>query len=310
MDGILNILKPPGMTSHDVVSFVRRQSGLKKVGHSGTLDPGACGVLVICLGRATRSIRFLSANDKTYRAEVTFGLTTDTQDAFGKITSRDDASSLSAEEILAALKSLEGRQMQVPPMISAVKQGGRKLYEIAREGLEVEREPRAIEVYAIKPVHLAGLGTSHPRALFDVHCSKGTYVRTLCHEAGRRLGKGACLSFLLRTSVGSFDLQSSLTLGEVRFSAAAGRLKQRLIAVDEALAFLPGVVVRPSARAAVLSGRRLFAAGVTSMPEKLQGFVRLVDDRGLLAVAECCETEPVSFRPVWVWARQDDGEAP
>jgi tRNA pseudouridine55 synthase len=213
MDGILNLLKPPGMTSHDVVNVVRRALGVKKVGHTGTLDPGVAGVLPICVGKATRLAEFVTGEDKAYRAEITFGIETDTQDSFGQITSRRDGSHLTKGDVAYALLKFQGTISQVPPMVSAIKVKGKRLYELAREGVEVERAPRPITIYRAQLLDFRP--GAHPLAFVDVVCSKGTYIRTIAADLGAALGVGAHMSYLVRTRSGSFTLAEAATLEEL-----------------------------------------------------------------------------------------------
>lgn len=302
MEGVLCLIKPPGMTSHDVVGFVRRVTGLRRVGHTGTLDPLAAGLLVVCVGRATRISRFLVEHDKCYRAEVTFGVRTTTQDAAGTVEEQCDASALTAGEIRGAVAAQQGEQSQLPPMTSAVRHKGRKLYEWARAGREVVREARRVRIHLIRVVRLEEVGSGRPRAVFDVDCSKGTYVRTLCEDIGRRAGFPAFNSFLLRTGVGGFRIGDALTLEEL--TAAGPDWPARMVSVDRALSHFPAVEVKDGARRAVLNGRPLYPAGVTALPDgEPGGCVRLRNRGDLLAVAEYVAgtgTESGVFRPVWV----------
>lgn len=212
--GILNVLKPPGMTSHDVVSFIRRTYRLKRVGHAGTLDPAAAGVLPVFLGQATRLIEYQADADKSYRAELTFGYTTDTGDDTGEIIESRPFTMPEEKTIRECLNSFEGIIQQVPPMHSAIKVGGKKLYELARAGITIDRQPRSITIHAISLI-----AVSSQSILFDVTCSKGTYIRTLCLDIGQRLNIPSVMSFLVRTRVGAFHLTSSHSLEEI----AAGR---------------------------------------------------------------------------------------
>ncbi|MGE5675184.1 MAG: tRNA pseudouridine(55) synthase TruB [Mycobacterium leprae] len=213
MDGILNLLKPPGMTSHDVVSVVRRTLQIKKVGHTGTLDPGVAGVLPICVGRATRLAEFITGEDKAYRAEITFGVTTDTEDSFGTTLSETDASHLTRGDLAYVLPRFQGEISQVPPMYSAVKIAGKKLYELAREGIEVERAARTVKIHRL--LLLDFRPGPHPVAMVDVECSKGTYIRTLAADIGKALGVGAHMSYLVRTRSGPFRLADAATMEEL-----------------------------------------------------------------------------------------------
>ena len=208
--GVINVLKPPGMTSHDVVSFVRRQYGQKRVGHAGTLDPAAAGVLPVFLGRATRLIEYFADADKGYRAEVILGMMTDTGDDTGKVLQVQPVEMPDRERLETILKEFLGVQEQVPPMYSAIKVGGKKMYELARAGVVVERKPRTIQIEKIALINLREQGF-----LFDVTCSKGTYIRTLCEDIGRKLECPAVMSFLVRTHVGAFSLEDACSLEEI-----------------------------------------------------------------------------------------------
>lgn len=302
MNGILNVLKPPAMTSHDVVDFIRRLFRLRRVGHAGTLDPGAAGVLIICLGRATRLARFLQTLDKTYRAETIFGYRTATQDVFGRVLSRSDASGLSEAQVLAVLPRFLGNISQVPPMVSALKYRGRKLYDLARDGIEVPRKPRQVTVYNINVVGAEGWGSPHPRMILDIACSKGTYIRTLCADIGDVLGYGACLSFLLRLRVGHFEIKDTFTLEELRNLADAGRLGQAIIHPDQALAHLVPVEVKEPVSERVLHGQRLMEQDLEEPVRVSPGeLVRVRCKERLLAVAEVGAVPTgIVLSPVWV----------
>ena len=192
MHGVLNILKPPGMTSHDVVVAARRILGIKRIGHTGTLDPAAAGVLPLCVGRAARLVEFLQEQDKVYRG-ITLGIVTDTQDGTGKIIRETDDFAISREELIEASRRLQGPIEQLPPMTSAVRVKGERLYELARRGQEVARKPRQIHIYSWHFFPKQGSLTKNSRVMFDIHCSKGTYVRTAVHDLGELLGCGAHL---------------------------------------------------------------------------------------------------------------------
>lgn len=209
MDGILNVLKPPGMTSFDVVAYLRGLLKEKKIGHTGTLDPGAVGVLPVCIGKATKTIEYLTDKDKVYRAEITLGIVTDTEDNHGNVLKVCKVNS-TYEEIYSAIMSFVGSYSQIPPMYSAVKVEGKKLYELARAGITIEREPRKITIHSINIIEIKG-----DKAIFDVMCSKGTYIRTLCSDIGEKLGCGGHMSFLVRTRAGRFELSNALTLEEI-----------------------------------------------------------------------------------------------
>ncbi|MHB8985633.1 MAG: tRNA pseudouridine(55) synthase TruB [Eubacteriales bacterium] len=288
MDGFLNVLKPPGMTSHDVVHFIRNVSGIKKAGHTGTLDPGAAGVLVICLGRATRLARFLPGGDKEYRAEMTLGVSTDTGDSYGTVLEVHDASDINEDRLAAALELYTGRIEQVPPMTSAVRHRGKKLYELARAGIEVDRPARQVHIYSLKLIRGSGWGTNALKVLINVVCSRGTYIRSLCEDIGKSLGCGAHMSFLVRTRDGAFDISCSSTLEEIRATAYEGSLQKVLVSIDHALGSIPSVQVKEGAARSVSSGASLYQPGVELAPDVLTegALVRLQDSHSLLALAE------------------------
>jgi len=210
MDGILIVNKPSGITSHDVVDFVRRKFNMERVGHAGTLDPMATGVLVMLLGRATKLSNTFTNNDKEYVAKVFFGKKTDTQDASGKVIEEKNIDSLDIEAIKKALDNFKGEIEQIPPMVSAIKYKGKKLYQFARAGKTVVREPRKIRISGIEI-----LDFKFPELTFRVKCSKGTYVRTLCEDIGMSLGVPSHMSGLIRTRSGDFLLEDSKKLDEI-----------------------------------------------------------------------------------------------
>ncbi|MCF8012031.1 MAG: tRNA pseudouridine(55) synthase TruB [Clostridiales bacterium] len=256
MDGVLNILKPPGMTSHDVVNFVRKLTGKKKVGHTGTLDPGAAGVLPVCIGKATKIIQYMS-HDKEYRAEMTLGQTTTTQDSFGLVTEVKDCSTLKVEQVDRILKEFTGNIEQIPPMTSAVKHKGKKLYEIARAGEEVERKVRRVSVHELLIIDSFDTGLPLPKFIINIKCSAGTYVRTICSDIGKRLGLCAHMSFLLRTSAGYFDIDNTYTLEELKELQESSKLRNALISINNTLNDLCCVEVRENLVNAVHNGNRV-----------------------------------------------------
>jgi tRNA pseudouridine55 synthase len=209
LDGVINIFKPSGMTSSDVVVRLRKILKTKKVGHTGTLDPEVTGVLPICIGKATRLAEYLTNQGKAYRAEITFGISTDTQDATGKPLQIEKVN-LTAQNFSQVIPQFLGRIQQIPPMYSAVRHQGKHLYELARQGLEVERQAREIKIKHIELLEWHSY--EFPKAVFDVDCSKGTYIRTLCHDIGLALGCGAHMSGLVRQRSGPFKLIDSVSL--------------------------------------------------------------------------------------------------
>ena len=237
VNGIINVYKEKGYTSHDVVAVLRKIAGQKKIGHTGTLDPDATGVLPVCLGRATKLCDLLTDRDKTYEAVLLLGKTTDTQDISGAILKEQPTDHLNEAEVTKVIESFKGTYDQIPPMYSALKVNGKKLYELAREGKTVERKSRKVTIYQIhiKEIQL-------PRVRMEVTCSKGTYIRTLCHDIGNLLGTGGCMEELTRTKVGRFELKDSLKLEELRDLAQNGRLEDALIPLDQMFSELQSVV--------------------------------------------------------------------
>ena len=209
MNGILNVYKEPGFTSHDVVAKLRGICKQKKIGHTGTLDPEASGVLPVCLGNATKLCDLLTDKDKEYRAVLLLGVETDTQDTTGQILAEKEVNA-GEEDVRSAILSFVGPYDQIPPMYSALKVNGKKLYELAREGQEVERKARRITIHEIRILEI-----NLPEVKLEVTCSKGTYIRTLCHDIGQKLGCGGCMKELLRTRVERFGLEDSIRLGEI-----------------------------------------------------------------------------------------------
>lgn len=289
---MLNILKPPGMTSHDVVDVLRRLLGVRRVGHTGTLDPGASGVLVLCVGRATRIAEFLADQSKGYRAEFTFGLETSSGDAYGEPLQERDASGLGAGALESALATFQGAIQQVPPMVSAVRRSGRRLYEHARRGEVVDVAARQVTIFECRLIEFV----PGPRAtaMVQVECSKGTYIRALACDLGRRLGVGGHASFVLRTRVGRFSLDSSLTLEELSAAEDPGGL---LIPPDEALDHLPAVDLAPHQRRQVLDGVAIPLFQIPGWARlNADAPVRLRDERGLVALGRVEAGRLMPFR--------------
>ncbi len=239
MDGIINVYKEKGYTSHDVVAKLRGILRMKKIGHTGTLDPDAEGVLPVCLGKATKLCDLLTDKTKTYQAVMLLGQETDTQDTTGEVLAQYPVNA-TEEEVREAVESFLGPYMQVPPMYSALKVNGKKLYELARAGKEVEREARPVEIFEI---HVDSIEL--PRVTMTVTCSKGTYIRTLCYDIGRKLGCGGCMEHLLRTRVDRFELADSLKLSQIEELRDRGEVENHVIAVDEVFAGLPAYTAVP-----------------------------------------------------------------
>ena len=262
--GVLNINKPAGMTSHDVVEAVRKLLGFRRVGHTGTLDPQATGVLPVCVGRATKIAQYLTQADKEYVLTLRLGIATDTQDAAGRELSRVDDVQVSRAQMDAILPRFSGTIQQVPPLFSAKRVGGERLYHLARRGQVVERAPVTVTIHALELLEMKG-----PRVRLRAHCSKGTYARTLCDDIGRALGVGGHLQDLVRTRSGRFHLAEALTLDALAERVRAGRLDEVLIPLAEALGHLPAVRVAPEASRAVLHGAALAASLVVSFPPEI-----------------------------------------
>ena len=239
MDGIINVYKEKGFTSHDVVAKLRGILRMKKIGHTGTLDPAAEGVLPVCLGKGTRLCDMLTDKTKTYRAVLLLGQETDTQDTTGVVQAEYPVH-VTEEEVRKAIVSFLGDYMQIPPMYSALKVNGKKLYELARQGKEVERQARPVQILDIQIESI-----DLPRATFFVTCSKGTYIRTLCYDIGRKLGCGGCMESLLRTRVDRFELKDSLTLSQIEKLRDEGRVEEAVVPVEGVFLRLPALVTKP-----------------------------------------------------------------
>ena len=238
INGIVNIYKEKGYTSHDVVAVLRKVVGQKKIGHTGTLDPDATGVLPVCLGRATKVCELLTDHDKTYEALLLLGKTTDTQDISGEVLEEKNPAHLTEEEVRSCIESFIGEYDQVPPMYSALKVNGKKLYELAREGKTVERKSRRVQIHGIRILEM-----NLPHVRMEVDCSKGTYIRTLCHDIGEKLQVGGCMEELERTKVGRFLKEDAVTLDEVRQKMEQGEGAELFTPLDQIFAELPAVTV-------------------------------------------------------------------
>lgn len=238
INGIVNIYKEKGYTSHDVVAVLRKVVGQKKIGHTGTLDPDATGVLPVCLGRATKVCELLTDHDKTYEALLLLGKTTDTQDISGEVLEERDPGNLTEEEVRSCIESFIGEYDQIPPMYSALKVNGKKLYELAREGKTVERKSRKVQIHGIRILEM-----NLPHVRMEVDCSKGTYIRTLCHDIGEKLQVGGCMEELERTKVGRFLKEDAVTLDEVRQKMEQGEGAELFTPLDQIFAELPAVTV-------------------------------------------------------------------
>jgi len=258
MDGILNIDKPRGRTSFSIVAMVRRLSGEKKVGHAGTLDPAAGGVLPVCLGQATRVTEYLMDETKVYRAEIELGITTDTDDAEGKVIERRDPSGVSLEMLKSVLPAFTGEISQTPPMFSALKYHGKPLYELARSGITVERESRPIVIYSLEIT-----GWQPPFAALEIVCGKGTYIRSLAYDIGQKLGCGASLKNLVRTRCGVFGIEDSISIEKLEEIFKEGSPAEFLYPLDAVLAHLSAVTVGAETEKDIRNGKPVMLSGVT-----------------------------------------------
>lgn len=248
MNGVINVYKEAGFTSHDVVAKLRGIVKQKKIGHTGTLDPDAEGVLPVCLGNATKLCGLLTEKEKTYRAVLLLGQTTDTQDTSGKVLTEATVN-VGEEEVRETILSFLGDYDQIPPMYSALKVNGKKLYELARAGKEVERQARRVRILEIQIQEIR-----LPEVVFTVTCSSGTYIRTLCQDIGEKLGCGGCMKRLLRMKVDRFELADSHKLSELEALMKAGRIEEVLLPVDDVFAACPAVRVKPESDRLIRNG--------------------------------------------------------
>lgn len=290
--GIINVYKEKGFTSFDVVAKLRGILKTKKIGHTGTLDPDAEGVLPVCIGRATKVCDILTDKDKVYEAVMLLGVETDTQDTTGEILKElpvEESESVVKEAIL----SFVGEYAQIPPMYSALKVNGKKLYELAREGKTVERKARNVQIFSIEILEM-----DLPRVRMSVHCSKGTYIRTLCHDIGQKLGCGGCMEKLLRTKAGIFELADTLKLAEIDALAKEGLVEEKIISVDELFEDHSKVWTKQEYDVVVHNGNRVkMKMFQEKLPENTER-LRVYDSKGeFIGVYEFC-SERGDFKPV------------
>lgn len=287
MNGIIVLDKPNGKTSHDMVNFVRRLTGVRRVGHTGTLDPMATGVLPICIGSAAKVSDMLTATDKRYRAELVLGITTDTEDISGKVIKKQEVS-VSENDIIKAVSGFAGKINQIPPMYSAVKRNGKKLYELARQGIEVERAAREITIHSIDILDI-----SKDRLTIDVHCSKGTYIRTLCADIGDKLGTGACMTSLRRTAAGMFTIDNAYTPTELE--EKHGEIESLLIAPDGVFADYPAIYLNEKQTRSIVNGVRMtWRDGVENQCYRLYN-----EKREFLCVSRCVDGKLQLEKSFW-----------
>lgn len=292
LHGILNVYKEKGFTSHDVVAKLRGIIRQKKIGHTGTLDPEAEGVLPVCLGKATKVSELLTEKDKTYRATLLLGLVTDTQDITGTVLRQCAADALTETRAEEAIQGFVGEYDQVPPMYSALKVNGKKLYELAREGKTVERKARRVRIRDIRIVSM-----NLPRAELEITCSKGTYIRTLCHDIGERLGIGGCMETLVRTRSGPFGIEESYRLEELQEKTEKGELSQTLIPIDVLFSQYQKIQIRQELEARLKNGNPFSIPGIQTRFSD-QEYVRVYDSAGNFAAIYKYMQENRQFRTV------------
>lgn len=263
MDGIINVYKEKGYTSFDVVAKLRGILKTRKIGHTGTLDPDAEGVLPVCVGRATRLCDLLTDKDKAYRAVLRLGVTTDTQDMSGNVIKTSEVN-CTVDEVVAALNGMVGKISQIPPMYSAIKVGGERLYDLARKGIEVERKPREVEIYDIEILDI-----TLPTVTFEVSCSKGTYIRTICHDVGDKLKVGGAMESLVRIKAAGFEIKDAYTLSELEKKRDEDKLDEVYMPIDQALLDYPAFYCIPDADRFLKNGNRLKLNEIISETESV-----------------------------------------
>lgn len=295
MNGIINIYKEKGFTSHDVVAKLRGIVKQKKIGHTGTLDPDAEGVLPVCLGNATKVCQLLTDKDKAYEAVLKLGITTDTQDMTGMVQKKVEVTN-TIDEINRVIKGYEGTYHQIPPMYSAIKIGGKKLYQLAREGKEVERSPREVIIHKIE---ILEENMAEQEITIRVSCSKGTYIRTLCHDIGMDLGCGGCMKTLLRTRAGNFKIEDSITLAQVEELQRQGELEQYLIKIDEIFSDYRAVTLKDSAEKLIQNGNLFTETDIIQKYDiREEEQVRVYDSQGRFQAIYKYKKEIKVYKPV------------
>jgi len=290
VNGFLVIDKPVGISSHDVVNRVRRILGTKKIGHTGTLDPFATGVLPIAAGEGTKAIQFLDEGEKAYDAVIRLGVTTDTLDSTGTVLQECDPAEIGHEQLSKAVDSLTGDIYQVPPMYSAIKQGGQPLYKLARKGIEVERQPRQVTIHRLEV-----LSFDNPFVTVKVRCSRGTYIRTLADDFGKALGCGACLTELRRTISGPFRLADAMTLDQLAEYVAAGVVQQHLLTLPAAVSHLMQIQLSVAELQRLKNG----IPPHDRLSDVPSGLVSLMYDKQLIAVAEQTPEKRITLKRVF-----------
>lgn len=286
MNGVIIIDKPQGKTSHDIVGIMRKKFGTRRVGHTGTLDPMATGVLPICIGNATRASDMLTESDKKYRAQLLLGKRTNTLDIEGDVL-EERAVNVTEQEIRDVIDTFIGEIDQIPPMYSAIKKNGKKLYELARQGIEIEREPRRINIYSIDIIDI-----NIPYITVDVHCSKGTYIRSLCDDIGTRLGTGAVMTELRRTYTAGFSIDDAYTIEQLD---AIEDLSKALNPTDSLFEDLPKIHLNEKQERSIVNGVRMtWRQGEEGESYRVYGA-----DRRFLCVSRLCDGKLVLVKSFW-----------
>lgn len=296
INGILNVYKEKGYTSHDVVAKLRGIVGQKKIGHTGTLDPDATGVLPVCLGKATKVCDLLTDKDKTYEAVLLLGKETDTQDTTGEVL-KEHPVEMPEGEVRKAIQSFQGEYSQIPPMYSALKVNGKKLCDLARSGIEVERKARNVTVFQIDILEM-----ELPRVTMRVHCSKGTYIRTLCHDIGKSLGCGGCMESLKRIQSADFTIDTAWTLSQIQEKRDAGQLEEILYPTDYVFSSLEKGTVKRQYEKILYNGNRIannfFLA---EPPPKGEENIRIYDESGQFIGVYRYDKKQENYKPVKIF---------
>ncbi|NDI33344.1 tRNA pseudouridine(55) synthase TruB [Chengkuizengella sediminis] len=280
VEGILPVLKPKGWTSHDVVAKVRGILRIKRIGHTGTLDPEVTGVLPLCIGKATRVVEYIQLLPKEYEVILKLGISTDTEDMTGKVTEQLEQVKVTRDQIESTINTFIGDIQQIPPMYSAVKIKGKKLYELARKGEEVERKPRAVTIHKIDLLHF-NLDLQYPEIKFRVLCSKGTYIRTLCVDIGRELNLPATMLSLVRTATGNIDLDQCLSIDEIQKLVDENDLNHKLISIDQSIHHFSSFIIKDTQLQNARFGKRLNFSDLKSKPESDNDLIRLYSENNV-----------------------------
>lgn len=294
MNGIINVYKEKGYTSHDVVAKLRGILRQKKIGHTGTLDPEAVGVLPVCLGNATKVCDLLTEKDKVYRTVVKLGVVTDTQDMTGTVLNHKEVI-VTQQQIEETVQSFLGEYHQIPPMYSALKVNGKKLYELAREGKVIERKPRLVKLYQL---NILEMDLENKEISLEVECSKGTYIRTLCHDIGEKLGCGAAMKELIRTRVSCFDIEESVTLAQIEQYREDNQLHKVITEVDKMFEDRTKLVVKENADKFLYNGNILQKHQFVQEPKNTTDIVRVYDSKHQFAAIYQFDPQRKKYKPV------------